>query len=168
MYMTQRPQIVVLRGVVLATLFVILWFWLASFVRRFDSMIGVFPPAWLQPMGWILAVAGGALGGSCVVLFLKQGRGTPAPFDPPKVFVASGPYRYVRNPMYIGGIMALFGGGLIVRSPSIIALGAIFWLLSHCMVLLVEEPDLAKRFGESFTTYKNQVNRWVPRVPRSL
>lgn len=163
--MDNRQLPVVLRGTVLATLFVALWMWLASLVRAVDPIIGIFPPAWLQPVGWVLAVPGAVLGISCVVLFLVRGRGTPAPFDPPQVFVASGPFRYVRNPMYVGAIMTLFGGGLIVGSLSIILLGGVFWSLSHILVLLVEEPDLTKRFGDSYTRYKAEVDRWIPRVP---
>ena len=81
---------------------------------------------------------------------MTRGRGTPAPFDPPKVFVASGPEPYVRNPMYVGAVLALMGGGLAARSASVVALGVAFWLLSHVLVVLVEEPDLVKRFGDLY------------------
>ncbi len=165
--MTQgdKSAVVAWRGVVMATLFVALWFWLAALVTRLDPAIGVSPPTWLTPIGWVLALAGAAVGLSSVALFVTQGRGTPAPFDPPQVFVASGPYRYVRNPMYVGAVLAFAGGGLAVRSVSILALGALFWLLSHVLVVLVEEPGLAKRFGDSYAQYTRWVNRWIPCVP---
>jgi protein-S-isoprenylcysteine O-methyltransferase Ste14 len=162
-----KSTVVAWRGVVMAGLFVALWFWLAALVTRFDPAIGVSPPAWLAPFGWVIALAGAAVGLSCVVLFVTEGLGTPAPFDPPRVFVASGPYRYVRNPMYVGAVLALAGGGLAARSVSVVALGAVFWPLSHTLVVLVEEPDLAKRFGDSYAQYTRHVNRWVPRVPKS-
>lgn len=158
--------VVTWRGVVMAALFVALWVWLAALVTRFDPAIGVSLPAWLVPLGWVLALAGAAVALSCVALFVTRGRGTPAPFDPPQVFVAGGPYRYVRNPMYVGAVLALVGGGLGVRSASVIAFGLAFWLLSHSLVVLVEEPDLAKRFGDSYARYARRVNRWVPRAPR--
>jgi protein-S-isoprenylcysteine O-methyltransferase Ste14 len=159
---------VALRGSVMAILFVVLWVWLATLATHFDPVIGLHPPAWLQPVGWILAVPGAILGTTCVVLFLWRGRGTPAPFDPPTIFVASGPYRYCRSPMYVGGILTFFGSGLIVGSISIILLGGVFWLLSHILTVLVEEPDLTRRFGDSYLEYRSKVNRWVPRLPRSL
>lgn len=163
--MSGQRAVVVIRGAVMAALFVTLWVWLASLVRRFDPAFGAAPPEWSRPLGWLLGVPGAAVGLTCVFLFLTAGRGTPAPFDPPKVFVATGPYRYVRNPMYVGAILALAGAGLAVRSFSIVALAAVFWLLSHVLVVLHEEPALEARFGESFVRYKRQVNRWLPRVP---
>jgi protein-S-isoprenylcysteine O-methyltransferase Ste14 len=161
-----RTSAVEWRGVVMAALFVGLWVWLAALVTRFDPAVGVALPAWLAPVGWLVALAGAAVGLRCVVLFVTDGRGTPAPFDPPQVFLASGPYRYVRNPMYVGAVLAFAGGGLAAGSASILVLGALFWLLSHTLTVLVEEPDLAKRFGESYLQYRRQVNRWLPRPPR--
>jgi protein-S-isoprenylcysteine O-methyltransferase Ste14 len=163
--MSEQRIVVVIRGAVMASLFVTLWVWLASLVRRFDAVIGVVMPERLAALGWVLGVAGGATGLTCVFLFLTSGRGTPAPFDPPRVFVATGPYRYVRNPMYLGGVLALIGAGLVVQSISILALGAVFWGLSHLMVVLNEEPALEKRFGDSFLRYRGQVHRWLPWKP---
>jgi protein-S-isoprenylcysteine O-methyltransferase Ste14 len=154
------------RGVVMAVLFVGLWVWLAWLVTRFDAAVGVPLPAWLAPAGWVLALAGFAVGLRCVALFVTKGRGTPAPFDPPRVFVATGPYRYVRNPMTVGALVAFAGGGLAAGSASILLLGALFWMLSHALIVIVEEPDLAKRFGESYLQYRRQVNRWLPQPPR--
>ena len=60
--MADNAAVVTWRGVVMAALFVALWFWLAALVTRFDPAIGVSPPAWLVPFGWVVALAGGALG----------------------------------------------------------------------------------------------------------
>lgn len=163
--MDEKRILIVVRSAVIATLFVGLWVWLALLVQRFDPMIGAAPPARLRPLGWVFLAAGAALGAACVWLFVTVGRGTPAPFDPPTVFVAIGPYRYVRNPMYISAVLSIAGGGLLARSFSILALAAVFGLLSHCMVLFYEEPALERRFGGSFTEYKRHVNRWWPRLP---
>jgi protein-S-isoprenylcysteine O-methyltransferase Ste14 len=165
--MRDNPLFVLVRGIVLVTIFIAAWIGLVIFAKGFDSQIGITLPVALRTAGWILALVGGALGLYCVALFLTIGRGTPAPFDPPQVFVATGPYRYVRNPMYVGGLAALLGVGLILSSISILILGGLFWLLAHVMVVLNEEPGLRKRFGESFVQYTQQVNRWLPRLPRS-
>ena len=76
--------------------------------------------------------------------------------------MATGPYRYTRNPMYVGGVCTLFGAGLIVGSPSIIVLSLLFFAAAHLFVVFQEEPSLARRFGESYAQYRQQVNRWLP------
>ena len=165
--MTDRLEraAVVLRGVAVATAFVALWVWLAFLVRRYDPVLGSSLPSWLRPLGWVLLVAGGAIAASCVAMFVTRGRGTPAPFDPPRVFVAGGPYRYVRNPMYVGAVLSLLGGGLVAASPAIVLLAGGFWLLAHALVLFYEEPALERRFGAAYSHYRSQVNRWLPRIP---
>jgi protein-S-isoprenylcysteine O-methyltransferase Ste14 len=165
--MSSNQVFVLLRGIVLVTIFIAVWIGLVIFASSFDVVFGIAMPASLRSIGWIFALAGGTLGLYCVGLFLTTGRGTPAPFDPPKVFVAKGPYRYVRNPMYVGGVLALVGVSLILSSMSILILAALFWILAHIMVVLNEEPGLKKRFGDSFVRYTHQVNRWLPRRPRN-
>ena len=155
-----------LRGMVFAALFITLWSWLAAAVRRYDPLIGIEPAGWIRPVGWVLAAAGGALAAACVAVFATRGKGTPAPFDPPRHFVASGPYRYVRNPMYVGALGVMSGVGLVVGSPAILLLAIAFWALTYLFVVLYEEPDLERRFGASYAEYRRSVGRWIPRSPR--
>ena len=157
---------VALRGALFAALFIALWVWLAAEVRRFDPPEGVALPGWLRVAGWALGAAGGALALACVAILVVRGRGTPAPFDPPREFVVFGPYRWVRNPMYVGAVVTLVGGGLVLGSPAVVLLGAVFWLLTHLLLLLSEEPDLKRRFGEPYARYRATVPRWLPRRPR--
>ena len=157
---------VILRAVLYAVGFVLLWWWLAVVVRSFDARLAVTIPAWALPLGWALVFVGALVTLWCVSTFVARGRGTPAPFDPPREFVAVGPYRYVRNPMYIGGALVLAGYGLFERSPSVLLLAAGFLLTMHLFVLFLEEPGLEQRFGASYTAYKQAVNRWLPRPPR--
>lgn len=152
-----------LRAAFYATTFVLLWVWLALSVRALDGRFGWSLPGWAAPLGIVLVLGGGAMGLSCVVVFVTAGRGTPAPFDPPRAFVAVGPYRFVRNPMYVGGLAVLLGSGLILRSVAIVGLALLFWGIAHVFVLLYEEPDLERRFGESYLAYKERVRRWRPR-----
>lgn len=155
---------VVLRAALWAAAFALLWIYLARSVQPFDARLGFTIPTWARPLGVALAVAGALLDLWCIGTFALRGRGTPAPFDPPREFVAAGPYRYVRNPMYIGGFGVLLGAGLIVRSPSIAGLSFLFVLLAHLLVLFYEEPSLDRRFGESYLRYKSEVRRWLPRL----
>ncbi len=144
---------------------VLFWGWLALSVRRFDRGLGIALPTWLQPVGVGALIAGGALGLSCAAVFVMRGQGTPAPFDPPRQFVAVGPYRYVRNPMYVGGLVALAGLGLYLRSISTLLLTVCAGALVQSFVVLVEERGLESRFGASYQQYKVSVRRWLPRWP---
>lgn len=156
---------VILRAVLYAVGFVLLWWWLAVLMRPFDARLTVTIPAWALPFGWALVVLSAVVTFWCVSTFATRGRGTPAPFDPPREFVAMGPYRYVRNPMYIGAAGVILGAGLIVRSPSIVGLAVLFLVFFHLFVLLYEEPTLESRFGEPYRHYKSSVHRWIPRFP---
>jgi protein-S-isoprenylcysteine O-methyltransferase Ste14 len=118
-----------------------------------------------MPLGVAAMAAGGVLILTCVGLFASRGRGTPAPFDPPREFVAVGPYRYVRNPMYVGALTLLVGFGLWQRSVSVLLFALLAALIAHLFLVLFEEPDLERRFGDSYVEYKGSVNRWLPRRP---
>jgi len=154
--------LLVLRAVLYSAAFVLLWAWLAASVRPFDARLPFTIPAWVFPLGLILALVGSLIVLWCIVTFVARGRGTPAPFDPPREFVAAGPYRYVRNPMYVGAFGILVGAGLIVQSPSVIGLAILFLVLTHLFVVLYEEPSLTRRFGDPYRRYKSTVHRWLP------
>ena len=154
-----------LRGVLYSAAFVGLWAWLASYVRRFDPQIPLALPSWLVPIGLLLACAGGLVAAACIATFVTLGHGTPAPFDPPRQFVALGPYRYVRNPMYLGAAAVLLGAGLFISSPSVVLLALGFLLFMHLFVVLHEEAALAARFGDNYLRYKATVHRWLVKMP---
>jgi protein-S-isoprenylcysteine O-methyltransferase Ste14 len=156
---------VVARGLIYSSAFVVLWVWIAASVRQLDSRLLLGIPGWLQPAGWLLALAGALLTATCIGTFITRGRGTPAPFDPPREFVASGPYRYVRNPMYIGAAGVILGAGMILSSPSIVLLTLPFLAIMHLFVVLHEEQALTTRFGDSYLRYKSSVHRWLVRRP---
>ena len=110
---------VAIRTAFYAVCFVLLWGWLASGVRRYDARLHIaLSPAW-KPVGILFMALGAILVLACLASFVLRGQGTPAPFDPPVAFVPSGPYRYVRNPMYIGAALILGGYGLWERSGAI-------------------------------------------------
>lgn len=102
----------------------------------------------------------------CFWDFTFKGRGTPAPIDPPKELVASGLYRYVRNPMYVGVLTILAGHFVWFGYWWILAYAAFFFLATHSFVTLYEEPDLRRRFGPSYEAYLRHVPRWIPRFQK--
>jgi protein-S-isoprenylcysteine O-methyltransferase Ste14 len=161
-----KTLFVALRSVVYASGFLFLWGWVAVSVRRYDPRLGIALPAWLSAPGIVLLALGAAVGIACVASFITRGRGTPAPFDAPREFVAMGPYRYCRNPMYVGGAAMLGGFGLYARSPSVLLLAAGMFALAHAFVVLHEEPTLRKTFGQTYVDYCRNVRRWLPRLPQ--
>ncbi len=95
--------------------------------------------------------------------FVRLGKGTPAPFDPPREFVGSGLYLFVRNPMYIGAVTVILGEALLFSSWRLLVYAAAVLTVLHFFVVLYEEPSLYKRFGESYRRYLLSVPRWIPR-----
>ena len=150
------------RTVIYMTGFVLLWGWLALMVRRLDATLGVVQWGPATALGLALMVVGAGVASLCGVVFAARGKGTPALFDPPREFVATGPYRFVRNPMYVGGLLLLGGFGLALRSRSVLLLTVFGAVLAHLFVVLVEEPGLERRFGDSYRRYRRSVNRWLP------
>jgi protein-S-isoprenylcysteine O-methyltransferase Ste14 len=154
---------VALRSVLFAGAFLWLWTWVALLLRPFDDVLGGPLPAWSRVVGLFALAFGGLVAAWCVAAFVVRGRGTPAPFDAPRRLVAWGPYRYARNPMYIGGALLLLGLGLYQRSPSIVLFVPAWWLLFHLFVVLYEEAALHDKFGTDYDEYCRRTPRWIPR-----
>ena len=119
-----------------------------------------------QLIGSMVLAAGLTLMLAPIVYFGVVGRGTPAPFDPPQRLVIRGPHRYVRNPMYLGSVIASLGWSLWFESVPVAIYAGVCWLLYHLFVLLYEEPTLHRLFGADYDAYRNRVRRWLPKVPR--
>ena len=114
-----------------------------------------------------LPLAAGLVGlGRCLRDFAVVGRGTPAPFDPPQELVATGLYRWVRNPMYLSALLLLVGEAIVLDAPVLLGYAAAFFLVTHLFVVLYEEPALRRKFGDSYDRFRATVPRWLPRRPR--
>lgn len=122
----------------------------------------------VQPLtavvGGVLVAAGLGLVVWTVLLFVKVGHGTLAPWSPTSKLVVRGPYRYVRNPMITGVATILAGQALFFRSWAILIELAVFVLVNAIYFPLVEEPGLRRRFGQDYEEYRARVPRWLPRV----
>jgi protein-S-isoprenylcysteine O-methyltransferase Ste14 len=101
----------------------------------------------------------------CAWDFTLIGKGTPAPFDPPKELVVKGLYRYVRNPMYVFVALALIGEAIFFETTILVVFAALAVIFFHLWVVLYEEPSLKRKFGETYERYCERVSRWVPRLP---
>jgi protein-S-isoprenylcysteine O-methyltransferase Ste14 len=144
--------------------------------------VTVLVPAWIERAGHLSPAvgatagavlaqgAGAALLAAGVVLvfatarrFATEGKGTLAPWDPPREFVASGPYRHVRNPMIAGIFLILFGEALVLQSRPQAVWAACVVAVNLIYIPAVEEPQLARRFGEPYRVYRGHVRRFIPR-----
>ena len=154
---------VLVRAITYATLFI--GFVLVFLPAQALSIAGVTRPARFgafQLAGLMAGSTGAAVAIWCVLTFAVLGRGTPAPFDPPRRLVVRGPYKYVRNPMYLGAGAALVGAALFYETSALWAYAAGFLVLMHLVVVLYEEPALRRTFGEDYEAYSRQAHRWWP------
>jgi protein-S-isoprenylcysteine O-methyltransferase Ste14 len=133
------------------------WAWFGAWHAPID------PAEPRQLLGLVSIAAGALLVTACIVEFARRGRGTPAPMDAPRQLVVHGPYRYVRNPMYLGAMLVMLGE--LVREPSrAFAIYIVSWFAAiSVLVLAYEEPTLRARFGDSYERYTRHVRRWFPR-----
>jgi protein-S-isoprenylcysteine O-methyltransferase Ste14 len=131
---------------------------LFSLVVR-PSTIGTF-----QVAGILIAVLGGAIALWCASTFAVIGRGTPAPFAAPRRLVTRGPYRFLRNPMYVGVGTLFAGTGVFYQSTLFLAYVLLFFTASHLFIVWYEEPTLRRSFGGEYLVYCQRVGRWWPHL----
>jgi len=154
---------VVIRTLAYATLFVgFLVIYLPARILALSGATAPAPGGAAQIAGIIVGGLGAALTFACVASFIRMGKGTPAPFDAPRRLVIRGPYRYVRNPMYIGAGTILAGIAIYFESPAVVLYAIVFLLLFHLFVVFWEEPTLRRKFGTDYIAYCHRVGRWWP------
>jgi protein-S-isoprenylcysteine O-methyltransferase Ste14 len=122
----------------------------------------------VRVLGAALIVLGVLVNIATFARFPVEGGGTPFPTDPPssrKVMVG-GPYRYVRNPMYVSYFVAIIGEALLLSRPVLVIYLLVVVAFVAGFVRWWEEPTMAKRFGAEYEAYRKQVPGWWPRQPR--
>ncbi len=134
-------------------------FLLPPVIATFDSWRGE-----MWPEGYPFQVLGALIILLCVREFYVTGKGTLAPWCPPKHLVVIGPYRYVRNPVYIGVVLLVSGWALVTRSVAVGVYTALLGIVFHIRVVLSEEPRLSRQFPSQWPAYFASVPRWIPRT----
>jgi protein-S-isoprenylcysteine O-methyltransferase Ste14 len=147
--------IVLVHGSVLV---VIPYLLIGAEIQYFQWEIGV-----LRLLGWLPILVGSLLILWSAWDLTRAGKGTPAPFDPPKEFVVKSLYRFVRNPMYLGDLLVLIGESLLFESAVLVIYTLLMLCVFHLFVVLHEEPALRRKFGESYERYRRMVPRWIPK-----
>lgn len=140
-------------------------FLVAGIGPRLDHRLGVMPlriGAVGRVLGGLLAAAGFSLGVWSVYTQLDRGRGTPLPMMPTQELLTEGPFRYCRNPMTLGAILAYLGVAVTARTRAGIALVLCFAAALLVYLKLFEERELAERFGDAYLTYKRKTSFIVP------
>jgi protein-S-isoprenylcysteine O-methyltransferase Ste14 len=123
-----------------------------------------------HPSAWpalVVIAAGVALYLWCVWVFAVVGRGTPGPWDAPRRLVAVGPYRWVRNPIYISALVVVLGEAWLFLSVPLLRYAFEMALVCHLFVISYEERTLRRRFGDDYAVYRRTVSRWIPRPPKT-
>lgn len=137
---------------------------------------GVWVPWWIadrhghvaSPAQWAgtaVIAAGAVLYLWCIWNFAVVGQGTPGPWDAPRQVVATGPFRWVRNPLYLAALLVVLGQAWLFWSLTLLIYAAAMAVTFHLFVLGYEEPTLRGRFG-NYPEYQRAVPRWIPRPPR--
>jgi protein-S-isoprenylcysteine O-methyltransferase Ste14 len=117
----------------------------------------------VHPAGFVLIGAGLVLLLWCVRDFYVAGKGTLAPWDPPRSLVVVGLYRWSRNPMYVAVTVILLGWAVAYASQALLIYALVVMTAFHLRVVFAEEPWLARTHGEAWERYRRDVRRWVGR-----
>jgi protein-S-isoprenylcysteine O-methyltransferase Ste14 len=153
----------VLRTLIVGTLFASLW---TFFAPRWMAMS---KHVTLEPvLGWHLVpmLIGALIMIRCCWDFAWTGRGTPAPFDPPRRLVITGLYRWVRNPMYVGMGLLLIGEAFFLPQVTreMLTMTLVLFVVVNVFIMAYEEPVLRTKFGDDYISYTREVGRWIPRL----
>ena len=121
-------------------------------------------PGALRIVGIVLLVLAVPLLVHAFARFVIQGFGTPAPVAAPVHLVVTGPYRHVRNPMYLAVVGAIVGQALVLGRLGLLGYAAVVAFGFVLFVYGYEEPTLSERFGAEYDAYRRAVPAWLPRL----
>ena len=110
--------------------------------------------------GSVLAIGGVTLLVSARTQFLRTGQ-NPTPWSPSPELIAQGPYRFTRNPMYVGFTLFLVGLGVAANDLWICVFALVALAIVHVIAVVKEEAYLEAKFGESYLAYKRSVRRYL-------
>lgn len=152
-----------LNAVLFFALFMVALPWLAHRLLPLALPIPVTLRTWMAGTLFLLGVAAWI---ACLDAFSRQGRGTPLPVDAPRRLVTTRLFAVVRNPIMAAELLVIWAVALYVASLGVALYALAISVGAQLMVLHVEEPELRKRFGQSYEDYCRNVPRWFPRLRR--
>jgi protein-S-isoprenylcysteine O-methyltransferase Ste14 len=110
--------------------------------------------------GGVLAIAGLALAAVAIGAFRRGGTNVRTS-EPALHIITAGPYRFSRNPIYVGGTLLYAGIAVLVDAPWALVLLAPLLVVMRYGVIAREERYLAAKFGDDYRRYKDRVRRWL-------
>ncbi len=150
-----------LNAVLFFCIFMVALPWLA---HRLLAMELPFPPGLRTWIAGVLALVGITAWIACLDIFSRQGRGTPLPADAPRNLVTTGLFGQMRNPIMTAELAVIWAEAIYLASSGVVFYAIAISVAAHVMVVHIEEPELRKRFGQSYVEYCLKVPRWLPRL----
>lgn len=122
----------------------------------------IVPSSWgtTHFIGAVLMIVGAIIAGLCIFRFATEGKGTISPLDPTRKLVIRGLYKYSRNPMYVGAMLALTGEVVFYLSLALAIYSAAVFIVFSLFIILHEEPRCRRDFGDEYNEYCRRVGRW--------
>ena len=127
----------------------------------FDARLPVALEPW--PGAWVVVGCGATMMAASILALRVRGHGLPVSALPPPRLVVSGPYRWVRHPVYLGFHLVVVGVGLAVGSAGLAVVVGVAFLPCWIIYALLEERGLRRRFGAAYRSYQRQVGM-LPRL----
>lgn len=152
-----------LNAVLFFCIFMVALPWLAHRLLPLELPLPATLRTWLAGA---LALAGIGAWVACLDTFSRHGRGTPLPADAPRHLVTRGLFRRTRNPIMAAELLVIWAIALFLASLGAALYALVISVAAHLMVVYVEEPELHRRFGQSYAEYCRSVPRWLPRPGR--
>ena len=137
--------------------------WIPRTILLSPSQIYEFDIGKIRYLGLIAILLGSAIYVTCSGVFLFIGRSSPIPFTQTNKLIVEGIYRYVRNPLYIAGVLVLVGEAVLFQSIGIFIYCLVMFGIFYVHVIM-EETFLENKFSVEYDQYRNSVPRWIPRL----
>lgn len=137
-------------------------YWIITLNNRLD--LPVYNHPLIDALGIISILAGIGLFIYCSIIFKFKGKGSPVPIEPPTKLVVTDIYAHTRNPIYLGYWLMILGEFLFFGHSALLGYLLLFMVINHIGVVNLEEPQLKRRFGDSYEEYFHIVPRYLPRL----
>src|SRR5512134_1851639 len=113
------------------------------------------------PAGAALIIAGVVLSVWAALTFRRQRAQIMPSSETHSTLVASGPFRFSRNPMYLGALAVGVGAALLAGAWSMWLVPAALFLLQNFVIIPFEERSMERTFGDAYRDYRSRVRRWI-------